>query len=377
MNGYDAIVLGTGGIGSAALMHLAARGLKVLGIDRFPPGHDRGSSHGQTRMLRQAYFENPAYVPLVLRSCALWRDLEQQCGKRLFYEAGLLQIGPADGEILPGVKRSAEVYGLELEDLTPMEVTRRFPALPVPGGSAAVFERRAGFLLVEECVVAHAEQAVHLGAELHAGEAVISWNAQGGRVQVETDRRRYEADRLIVTVGAWAGSLLADLAIPLTVLRKPLYWWAAASDAYRVERGCPGFLYETPEGIFYGFPQIDTRAVKVAEHSGGQIVDDPLLVSRELDAVDQGRVSQFIAKYQPELTTTCLDHCVCMYTMSPDANFVVDRHPAHPQVVFAAGLSGHGFKFAPVLGEILARLAMGEEPELDIGFLSCRREALS
>jgi len=377
MSTYDAIVLGTGGVGSAALLHLAARGLRVLGLDRFTPGHDRGSSHGQTRMIRQAYFEHPAYVPLVLRAYDLWQDLERRHGQRLYFEVGLLQIGPPDGEVLPGVKRSAELHGLEIDELAGQQAEKRFAGFKVPRDCAAIFERRAGYVLVEACVLAHLDEAAKLGAELHCEETVHSWRTLGDSVEVITDRGRYEAGRLVIAAGAWAGRLLAELAIPLTVLRKPVYWWAATSDVYRPERGCPGFLFETPTGIFYGFPQLDQRGVKVAEHTGGIAVDDPLSVQREIDPEDQQRVRSFALRHLPELSGACVDHSVCMYTMTPDSHFVIDRHPEHPQVMFAAGLSGHGFKFAPVLGEALADMALGTNPQNDLSFLALARPALT
>jgi sarcosine oxidase len=376
MVGYDAIVLGVGGVGSAALVHLARRGLRVLGIDRFAPGHDRGSSHGQTRLIRQAYFEHPDYVPLVQRSFALWHELEQLAGETLYNQVGLLLVGPPNGEVLDGARASARLHGLPIEELSAPQVSARFPGFWVPDECEGIFESRAGYLLVERCVVAHADQAKRLGAELHVGEAIRGWRAAGAGVIVETDRATYRADRLVVAAGAWAGQLLGELGIPLEVLRKPLFWWQTRGDAYRVDRGCPGFLYDLSRGRFYGFPQIDSSGVKVAEHTGGAVVHDPLAVDREIDPAEQQRVAAFVDGCLSQATTQCTDHVVCMYTMTPDAHFVVDRHPEFPQVVFAAGLSGHGFKFTCVLGEILSQLALDGHTELPIGFLSASRPGL-
>ena len=376
MAGYDALVLGVGGVGSAALFHLARRGARVLGIDRFPPGHDRGSSHGKTRMIRQAYFEHPDYVPLVQRSFALWHELEQLAEETLYHQVGLLQVGPPKGEVLSGVRASARLHGLPIETFSAREAITRFPGFRVPNDYEALFETRAGYLFVERCITAQVEQATRLGAELHTGETIRAWRAEGAGVVVETDRTTYHADRLILAAGAWAGQLLGNLGIPLEVRRKPLYWWQTRGDAYRADQGCPGFLYDLPQGCFYGFPQIDSCGVKVAEHTGGAVIQDPLAVDREIDPVDQQRVARFVDDYLSEATSHCTDHAVCMYTMTPDAHFVVDRHPVFPQVVFAAGLSGHGFKFTCVLGQALSQLALDGRTDLPIKFLSASRPGL-
>lgn len=377
MAGYDAIVLGIGGVGSAALFHLAQRGVRTLGIDRFAPPHDRGSSHGATRLIRQAYFEHPDYVPLVLRAFDRWRELERLSGETLYHQVGLLQVGPAEGDVLCGVRESARQHGLPIENLSARDVTTRFPGFLIPDSCEAIVEQRAGYLLVERCVEAYVGQALRLGAKLHANEEVRAWHVDGSGVTVQTDLATYTADRLVVTAGAWASQLLADLGIPFEVRRKPLYWFHTRSDAYRADRGCPGFFFQLPEGCFYGFPQIDAVGVKVAEHTGGPVVADPLAVDRGLDQQDMQRVARFVNQCLPQATTRCTDHAVCMYTMTPDEHFVVDRHPRYPQVVLAAGLSGHGFKFTCVLGEALADLALDGRTKLPVGFLSATRPALS
>ncbi len=376
MKHYEAIVLGVGGVGSAALYHLARRGAKALGIERFELAHDRGSSHGQTRLIRQTYFEHPDYVPLVQRAFAGWRDLEQAAGERLYHEVGLVQIGPPDGEVIRGVRESARAHDLPIENFSASDTQRRFPGLHVPEAYEAIYETRAGYLLVERCVLAHAGGAVKLGANVHTGEIVHAWRAEGSGVVVETNRDTYAAEKLIVTAGPWAAQLLSGLGVPLEVRRKPLYWFRPRSDVYRAENGFPGFLYDLPEGCFYGFPQIDAAGIKVAEHSGGRVVPDPLSVDRGIDAQDQTRVASFVERYLVQATTECLDHAVCLYTMSPDSHFLVDRHPQFPQVALAAGLSGHGFKFTGILGEELARLTCEGTVDAKAKFLGLGRESL-
>ncbi len=374
---YDVIVLGCGGVGSAALYHLASRGARVLGIDQFAPGHDRGSSHGQTRVIRQAYFEHPDYVPLLQRSYDLWFELEQRQSQPLYHQSGVLEIGPPDGEVVPGVLRSAREHDLAVEELTALDVQRRFPGFQMPDGMAAVFEKQAGFLRVEDCVLAHVEQAQRQGAELIASEAVTGWQATKQGVTVETAGQRFEARGLVVTAGAWAAGLLANLLkqadVELTVQRKHLHWYGNRDPRYREEDGCPVFFYELPEGLFYGFPQVDDLGVKVAEHSGGEAVADPSRLDRALDPQEAQRSERFLEAHLPGVRGPRTRHETCMYTMSPDGHFLVDRHPRWPNVVFAAGLSGHGFKFASVLGELLADLALQGDSPLPYEFLRVSR----
>jgi sarcosine oxidase len=191
MNHYDVIVLGAGGVGSAAVFHVAKRGARVLGIDRFGPGHDRGSSHGQTRLIRQAYYEHPNYVPLVRRAFELWNELEQLSSQVLYHQVGLLQIGPPNGEVLSGVRASAALHSLDIEPLSARQSEARFPGFRVPVDCEAIYERRAGYLMVERCVEAHAAEAIRLGACLQSGEAIRSWRAEAEGVVVETDRDSY------------------------------------------------------------------------------------------------------------------------------------------------------------------------------------------
>lgn len=374
MKAYDTIVIGCGGVGAAALYHLARSGRRVLGLDRFLPGHGRGSSHGDTRVIRLSYMEHPDYVPLLRRAYTLWEELEARAGRTLYHEVGLLQVGPPDGHVVPGVLASARLHRLDVEELTPAAARARFPGLNVPEGQRAVFERRAGYLDVEDCVRAHADLAVQAGAELEIGPAVRSWRDLGTGVEVVTERSTYHADTVVITAGSWAGQLLGDLGVPLPVKRKPLFWFPTTTPALQETQGCPCYLFEDPAGFFYGFPvRPGETAIKLAEHTGGRFVDDPLDVDRSLDAEEAGRVAEFHARTLVGVSREVARHAVCLYTMSPDENFIVDRHPEYPRAVFAAGLSGHGFKFASVLGEVLAGLASGEAPSSPIGFLALAR----
>ena len=371
MEVYDAIVIGAGGVGSAALRELARRGRRVLGIDRFNPPHDRGSSHGQSRIIRQAYFEHPDYVPLARRSYELWAALEHDTGQRLFHRLGILEAGPADGVVVPGVLRAASEHGLEVEQLTPTEVARRWPQFRIPPGFSAVHETNAGYLPVEACVAAHLAVAQRDGAEILMNTVVERWTPSAKTVTVGTDRGEFHTRRLIIAAGPWAGQLLAGLGVPLTVKRKSLFWFAA--DAAHHSPALPPFLFELPEGVIYGFPAIDSRGLKVAEHSGGRVVVDPLSLDREIDSGEESTLRGFLAAHLPGMSQQRTDHAVCMYTMSPDEHFIVDRHPGDERIVFAAGLSGHGYKFAPVLGEALVDLALDGATQLPVEFLRLKR----
>ena len=376
MTTYDAIVLGTGGVGSAATFQLARRGLRVLGLDRFPGGHDRGSSHGQTRIIRMAYFEHPDYVPLLRRSYELWTELEQLRERQLYFPVGLLEVGPPDGIVIPGVLASARQHGLAIDEVDRLTLRERFPGFLLPEGCQAVFESNAGFLLVEQCVLAHLDQACQYGAELRSGESILEWSADSRGVTVHTDKAVYQAGMLVISAGAWSGKLLAGLGIHLHVRRKHLHWYRTSSEAYRVDRGGPCFFYEANGGFFYGFSELDERGVKAAEHSGGNVIENPLDDDNSVEPLDRQRVESFLTAFLPGVTQQPTDHAVCYYTMSPDEHFIVDRHPQYSHVSFAAGLSGHGFKFTSVLGEIVADLVTRGGSDLPIGFLSASRESL-
>lgn len=374
MPSFDVIVIGLGGAGSSALNHLARRGVRSLGLDQFPAAHDRGSSHGHTRMIRQAHYEEPAYVPLVLWSYPQWLALEQRTGRRLYHEVGVLQVGPSEGTVIPGVLASARAHGLEVEPLSAAEIELRFPGFRARGPVSGLFERRAGYLLVEDCITTQLHEAAGLGAELRTDEHVHSWRVNGRTAIVETEQGEYQAGRLIIAAGAWSAQLLAGLGINLTIRRKPQYWYAPRTSDYR---NSPGFLFDAPAGLFYGFPDLPHVGLKVAQHSGGEPIAGPDQIDRNVDPRDQQRVEAFLGEYLPGVSQTCLKHSVCMYVTAADDHFIVDRHPHWDEVVFAAALSGHGFKFTPALGQALADLALEGSTKVPTGFLRFNRPALT
>lgn len=373
----DVIVLGTGGVGSAVLWQLASRGLRVTGLDQHPPAHGYGSSHGQSRIIRKAYFEHADYVPLLERAYKLWDELGERVGRTdLFERCGLLQVGPPDGTIISGVLESARRHGLTVETPDAEEVRRAFPQYRVPPGDAAVYEQDAGFLRVEECVLACLNAAEAAGATLRTGVTVHEWRASGDGVELRTSEGTCHAGALVITGGAWAPQLLADLGVPMVVRRKPLFWLEASTRSHLLATGCPCFFYDRPAGQFYGFPELTPGdGVKIACHSGGDLVADPALVDRSLDEVDLAKVRHFASEWFPGVGGKLLQEKTCLYTMSPDEHFIIDRHPRHRNIVFAAGLSGHGYKFASVLGEILSDLLVDGESALPVDFLGLARFA--
>ena len=375
---WDVIVLGLGGVGSAAIRHVASRGTRVLGLEQYSPAHSHGSSHGQTRIIRQAYFEHPSYVPLLRRAYQLWEQLERDAHQQLFQRCGLVQMGPDNGEVIPGVLKSASEYDLSIERLTAQEISRRWPGIACDPDCIAVVEKNAGFLRVERCVEAHLRLAEHEGAECRFGVAAEAWKVDGTGVAVATSEGQYRASRLVIAGGAWSVGLLRSLETRLQVLRKHLYWFATGSHRVALEDGFPCFFHETPTGFYYGFPSIDSRGLKVARHSGGEPIAGPDSTpgTVELDEEDFAMVEDYVIRYVPGVRTRLSDRTGCYYTNTPDEHFVVDQHPQYPQVTVVAGLSGHGFKFTSVLGEIACQLALGQSPEQDISLFRLDRPAI-
>ncbi len=376
MKTFDVIVTGVGGFGSGAFYHLAKRGVRVLGIEQFGIAHDQGSSHGETRIIRKAYFEHPNYVPLAKRAYELWRELEAETGQELMRLSGVLLAGPPDGQAVSGAKTSASQHGLRLEELTSQEAKTRFPGLDFDEEFSVVYEPDAGYLHVEKCVEAHITEAQKQGGILRMQEMVLDWSSDNQTVKVRTNRNEYEAAGLVITSGPWALKMLGELVLPLKVLRKPVFWAKVNEEFQKTIPSWPGFLFELPEGVFYGLPGLDGSSLKLAEHTGGQFVDDPQTATREILPEDERAIAGFIRQCVPAARPVFQNQSVCFYTMTPDAHFIVDRHPRHANVVFGAGFSGHGFKFTSVLGKALAEMILDGSTSLPMDFLTLSRPSL-
>jgi sarcosine oxidase len=358
---HDVIVAGLGGMGSAAAYQLAGRGQRVLGLEKFSPAHDKGSSHGRSRIIRQAYFEGAEYVPLLLRAYELWEQLEEETGQELMTLTGGLMIGREDGELVSGSVKSADEHDLPYEMLDAAEIRRRFPAYAPGPETVALFEENAGFVRPEETVKAHLDRADSLGADLRFEEPVLSWEASESGVRVETPVDSYEAERLVISPGAWAPQLLGDLDLPLEVTRQVMFWYEPTGglEPFLPER-FPIFIWEPDDGnMFYGFPaQDDDRGVKAAFFRAGGVSTSPETIDREVREEEIGFLRGYLADHIPELAGRCLDARACMYTNTPDEHFVISVYPENPRVVIACGFSGHGYKFCSVVGEILADLSI-------------------
>ena len=377
---YDLIVIGFGGVGSATLYHAARKGWSALGIDQFGPAHNKGSSHGQTRIIRKAYFEHPNYVPLAEEAFERWDELNNRHRTRpdikpLFDQAGVLQIGQPDSEVILGVQQAAAEHDLKLEQFSPAQIHQRLPILDINPEHIGLFEPEAGFLRVEHCVAAHLAQERKRGAELLSDCQVHSWSAANGSVTVETENGTVHADRLAICAGAWSAQLLQGLDIELKVLAKQQNWYQIDRVEQKYVNDFPVVFIEEDDGEqFYCLPELDSHGMKVCRHTGGQSVGDANLLDRELDADDTRRNEAFMDRRFHHSKHRLVHHSMCMYTMSSDGHFIVDSHPEHDNVVFAAGLSGHGFKFTPVLGHRLVELLGGSvDPNLE--FLSLNRFA--
>jgi len=375
---YDVIVLGLGGMGSAAAAHLARRGRRVLGLERFGPAHDRGSSHGESRIIRQAYFEGPAYVPLLLRAYELWAELEADTGADLLTLTGALMIGPQDSRTVAGAVASARAWDLPHEVLAATELRRRFPTLAPGPGDVALHERRGGFLRPEAVVAAHLEVAQRAGAELRFADPALGWEPDGGGVAVRTASGTVRADHLVVTAGPWAPQVLADLGLPLVVERQVQYWFdpRGGTGAFAPDRH-PVWIWEEPGGTqFYGFPATSgpDGGVKAAFFRRG-VPTTPETIDRAVAPGEADDLRARLRRSVPDLDAPLLRATACMYTTTPDEHFVIDQHPSLPQVTIACGFSGHGFKFVSVVGEILADLALAGSTAHDLGLFRAARFA--
>jgi sarcosine oxidase len=368
---YDVIVVGLGAMGSAACWHLARRGARVLGVDRFDPPHGHGSSHGRSRIIREAYFESPLYVPLVRRAYELWAELEAATGERLLHQTGGLMLGPPDGAVVAGALASARQHALPYEELSAAEVVRRFPGFRPTVDMVGVWEPRAGWLAPERAIAAHLALAARHGAELRTNEPALRWRAGGGGgagVEVTTAYGTYAARRLVLAAGAWTRALLGPaLDLPLVVERVVQHWFrpARATDLFAPGR-FPIFICEYAPGLaWYGFPDAGD-GVKAALHHHGELGVDPDALRRDVGPDEVAYVRALLRTFMPAADGPLAESAVCMYTNTPDEHFVIDAHPGHPEVVIASPCSGHGFKFSSAIGELVAELATEGRTAFDL-----------
>ncbi len=377
---YDVIVLGIGGMGSATVYELAKRGRKVLGLEQFNIGHEFGSSHGIHRIIRLAYAEDPRYVPLLRRAYELWREIEHRTNERLLFITGGVDGGPEGGSIVQGSLRSCQEHALPHEILDPAELRRRFPAFHFSKGMVAVYQPDAGFVLSERAIIAYVMAAQDMGAEIHACERVRSWEVARRRVLVRTDRGVHQARSLVITAGAWAAKVLPLLRKPRLAVpeRQVVIWTQPRRPEYFRLGAFPIFNMDAVEGPrthhYYGLPIFGYPGFKFGKYHHFEEEVDPDRMDRESHRRDENLLRRAIRKYFPDADGPTMALRTCLFTNTPDEHFVIDLHPEFPNVSIAAGFSGHGFKFASVVGEILADLALDRgSARFDLGLFSLTR----
>lgn len=355
---YDAAVIGLGAMGAGAIWQLAERGLSVVGFDAFHPPHDMGSSHGRSRIIREAYFEGAVYVPLVQRAYELWRQLEAAQRESLLTICGGVMIGEPSSPLVAGARGAAREHGVPVEEWSSADISTRIPAIRPGAGMVGVFEPRAGVLSPERGVHAMLAEAATRGADLRFNSPVTAVEPGRTAVTVEASTGTVTARQVVCAAGGWLAALLPDLALPLTVERAVQHWFQRAADDRFAPEQFPVFLLETPDDRFlYGLPD-QGHGLKLAEHHGGRISPHGE-VDRRVDAAEAKQFRAFAEAYLPTLPGGPVDSSVCTYTNTPDGHFILDYHPAHANVFVVSACSGHGFKFAPAIGELVADTLTG------------------
>ncbi len=371
---FDVIVLGMGAMGASACYQLARRGASVLGLDQFDIPNNLSTSHGQSRAFRMCYYEHPDYVPLLRRSLELWHVLEEVTERTLLHETGGIWFGPADCELVAGSRDAAVAHDLPHDWIEHDEVAKRYPQFTVPEDYVGFYEPQAGLLLPEKIISAYAEHAAQNGAALRPNEPVMKWHADSKSVTIHTTQGKYQADHLVVCAGPWSGRILGEIGVQLPVTRQIAVWVQPPEPELFALGTLPIWAIDRPVGgMYYGFPILDdTPGFKLAVHCAG-VPTEPDTIDRVAQPDETKELREMLGRFIPEANGPLLEASVCMYTNTPDAHFVVDHHPEHANVTIATGFSGHGFKFASVIGEALADLALDRRTELPIEFLGVQR----
>ncbi len=377
---FDVIIIGGGTMGTAAAWALGRRGIKTLVLEQFQHVHSLGSHGGETRIIRHAYAESPEYVPLVLRADHLWQELEAETDEQILVRCGGVEVAAPGYDHARNARASADEHGLAYEWLLPAEATARWPGFQVPDDWDVLYSLDSGFLLTEPALRGMAAVAADSGAVILENTPATTWGAEQDRVWVQAGSDQYDAEALIITAGAWAGRLLGALGIPIEVRRKTLWWQRLKDlDAYRPER-FPVFISDSAAGEIYGFPVFGTQGLKIANHAGGEPTD-PDLVDRTTRPGENRDCLNLAAQLLPGVMSGVVKSAVCLYAMTPDTDFIVDRDPRTARVVFGAGFSGHGFKFAPAIGELLADLVVNPAsapiPRLRFSRFAAEKSALA
>jgi sarcosine oxidase len=379
-NSFDVIVLGVGSMGSSACYYLSKRGYKVLGLEQFDITHELGSHAGQSRIIRKAYFEHPDYVPLLNRSYKNWKELEEETGEQIYFQTGLCYFGSHDHPIIKGVKHSASEFDLEIKVLDALSAAEHFPQFKIPGDFECLHEPNAGFVTPEKAIRVYADLAKKKGASIHVQEKVMEWKKDEDGFVVKTNKDSYRGNKLIITTGAWSGKMIPGFQQKLKVTRQFLAWVKMKNENEFSYGNFPCWLIadEEKHDAYYGFPQLPAEkfgppgGMKLAHHFAEKETD-PDNVNRQITEEDENDLKYLLDKYFPGEFESFLSTKVCLYTNTPDEDFIIDKLPGNEDVVIATGFSGHGFKFVSVVGEILTDLAMDGKTELPIRFLNAKR----
>jgi sarcosine oxidase len=373
---YDVIVAGVGGMGSATCWQLARRGKRVLGLERFDIPHGMGSSHGVNRIIRLAYYNHPSYVPLLRRAYELWREAEYASGERLLFITGGVDTGPESGRIVQGALASCREHDLPHEILTAAELAKRHPGYRLPEHFVAVFQADAGFVASERAIVAHAQLALAAGADLRAREPILGWEITGaGTVLVQTKRGAYEAERLVLSTGAWISDYVPALRGKAVPERQTLGWFRTlVPEHFRLGRFPIGLIDGEPWHL-YVFPEWGIPGFKIGVYNHLNETGHADELSRQPNERDEALLREALRAYFPDADGPALTLTCCLFTNTPDGHFVLDTMPGAPQVVVASPCSGHGYKFASVIGEVLADFATGRTSPFDLGLFRLDRLA--
>jgi sarcosine oxidase len=374
MQSFDVAVIGLGAMGSAGIYAAARRGVRVFGVDRYEPGHRRSSSFGESRLIRLAYFEDPSYVPLVREAYERWRDLEAASGEKVLIITGLIEAGFPGAPLVVDSWRSSTEHNLRSERLTATEANARFPALDLPGDWDVIFQPDAGALLPEKAIRLFIAGAKAYGAKVRLNTRVVSVEPRGERVQIVLEGgERIEAGSAVVSAGAWIGDLLPDVAANMRLTRQPLMWFQPLESALVGPDRMPAFFFQTRADLIYGLPNVCGTGIKAASHRSGGDLSSAEQTRAEVSRAEVEYLQGLLLRYVPAAAGALVNTSVCIYTRSQDEHFVVGLHPQAPQLVIASPCSGHGFKFASVMGEILADLAIDRKTDRPIDLFSVER----
>lgn len=375
MKNYDVAVIGLGAMGSTTALALADQGLRVLGLDQYAPPHCLGSSHGQTRIIREAYFEHPDYVPLLQAAYQAWERLEQRSGQRLFSPTGGLMIGPPDCRLLTGSRESAERYRIPHRLYSAAEAMAQYPGFELPGDYQVLEETRAGILYPERCISTCLSLAQAAGADLHYGQALQAWYSVGSGYKLQTNQDHYTAEQLVFCAGAWLPALMPELELPLTVTRQVLYWFDTPQPNPFAWGSLPVFLIEfAPDTCLYGFPD-QGEGFKVALHVPGSPMHPQALSEQTVQPEELEQMRVLLQRFFPKALEQLRQSAICMYTNTPNGHFLIDQHPQFSGVWLVSPCSGHGFKFASALGVLLARTVLERQLPPELALFRAERQA--